>query len=472
MDLYRGTSITCLYSIPESLRNPASHDDLVLTVELAVADTIDQHPLLQVGLVNERSKRAAWSRIGQVNFANHIERQLVNQLDNYHDSLRDLTQRHLDTKFGNRATRPGWRLVVLKLEGQNLLEIMFVWCHTNCDGTGGKIFHESLLRSLNSVMIGATQISLENHIYQTTASAQNMLPPQEVIAKYRITPKSALDSVWHELKPPIFVSKSTYVSWADITRTPCKTQLRTLTIGQTTLQKLLTACRSHKTTLTGLLHGIMLVCLVGQLPESKIASIMAETPLSLRRFIKPEAKASPTIDPKRLIGNYVTKMEHDFGKDLVNRIWRLIQTVDVEEQFTILEKDMWAAAILVRQEIQAKLELGLKNDLVGLMAVVGDWEKYMKDEMAKPRTASWLITNLGEIDGICKSEDRSCWSIQRSKFSLAAGVVSPMFNISVITAKGNDLCIDVSWQDGLIDSAIGDRLIEGIHKWLDYIARS
>ena len=133
---------------------------------------------------------------------------------------------------------------------------------------------------------------------------------------------------------------------------------------------------------------------------------------------------------------------------------------------------MWATAVLVRQEIQAKLDLGLKNDLVGLMAVVGDWEKYMNDEMAKPRTASWLITNLGEIDRLCKSEDNSCWSIQRSKFSLAAGVTSPMFNISVITTKGNDLCIDISWQDGLIDSVIGDRMIEGIHKWLDYIARS
>lgn len=474
MDLYRGTSITCLYNIPESLENPTSHDDLVQTVELAVADTINQHPLLQVGLVNEKSKRAAWSRIHQMNLADHIEWQLVNQLDDYHDTLKELTQRHLDTKFENRATRPGWRLVVLKLEEQNLLEIMFVWCHTNCDGTGGKIFHESLLQSLNSVTTIGSQISLENHIYQTTASAQNMLPPQEIIAKYRITPKFALNSVWHELKPSMFVSKSTYdyVSWADITRTPCKTQLRTLTIRQATLQKLLTACRSHKTTLTGLLHGITLVCLAGQLPESKIASMMAETPLSLRRFIKPEAEASPTIDPKRLIGNYVTKMEHHFGKDLVHKIWRLTQSVDVEERFTILEKDMWAAAVLVRQEIQAKLDLGLKNDLVGLMAVVGDWEKYMEDEMAKPRTASWLITNLGEIDGVCNSEDQSCWSIQRAKFSLAAGVTSPIFNISVITAKGNDLCIDVSWQDSLIDSVIGDRLTEGIHKWLDYITRS
>ncbi|KAM0546622.1 hypothetical protein ACHAPJ_010760 [Fusarium lateritium] len=372
MDLYRGTSITCLYNIPESLRNPTSHDDLVQTLEHAVADTISRHPLLQVGIIKERTRRAAWSRIDQVNLAEHIQWKIINPLDSYDNTLQDLTQGHLDTKFENRATRPGWRLVVLKLDDRNLLEVMFIWCHANCDGTGGKIFHETLLQSLNSVMTGTCQTSLENHIYQTTASAENMLPQQEIIAKYRITPKFALTSVWHELKPPIFVSKSTYVSWADITRAPCKTRIRSLRIGQVTLQEVLSACRSHKTTPTGLLHGIKLVCLVGELPESKIASVMAETPLNLRRFIKPENKASPPTDPTRLVGNYVTRMEHHFGKGLVNKIWNLTQSVNAEERFTALEEDVWATAALVRQEMQVKLDLGLKNDLVGLMAVVGD----------------------------------------------------------------------------------------------------
>ncbi|KAM0237052.1 hypothetical protein ACHAP5_009150 [Fusarium lateritium] len=470
MDIYHGTTITCLYSVPESLRHPTPHDNLVQTLELAVANTIDQHPLLQVGIINERTKRAAWSRIDQVNLTDYIEWHFVNPRDNYNNTLRELTQRQLDTKFENRATRLGWRLIVLKLEEQNLLEIMFVWCHANLDGTGGKIFHQSLLHSLNLVMTGTCQTSLENHIYQTTVSAQNMLPSQEVIAKYRISPKFALNTIWDELKPPVFVSKSTYVSWADITRTPCKTQVRSLRVNQTTLQKVLTACRSHKTTLTGLLHGITFVCLVGQLPESKIGSMMAETPLDLRRFITPEDKASPIIDPGKLIGNYVTQMKHDFGKGLVNKIWRLTQNVDAEQQLTALETDMWATAVRVRQEIQAKLDLGLKNDAVGLMAAVSNWEKYQKDEMAKPRVVSWLITNVGQIDGICKAGEESCWSIERCKFSITAGITWPMFSLSVISAKGHDLCIDVTCQDGLIDSAIGDRLVEGIEKWLNYVA--
>ncbi|KAM0280414.1 hypothetical protein ACHAO9_011212 [Fusarium lateritium] len=470
MDIYHGTTITCLYNIPASLQHPTSHDNLVQTVELAVANTIDQHPLLQVGIINERTKRAAWSRIDQVNLADYIEWNLVDPRDNYDNTLRELTQQQLDTKFENRATRLGWRLVVLKLEEQNLLEIMFVWCHANLDGTGGKIFHESLLHSLNSVITGTCQTSLETHIYRTTASAENMLPPQEIIAKYRITPKFALNTIWDELKPPMFVSKSTYVSWADITRTPCKTQIRSLHVNQTTLQKILTACRSHKTTLTGLLHGITFVCLVGQLPESKIGSMMAETPLDLRRFITPEDKASPVIDPNRLIGNYVTQMKHDFGKGLVDKIWRLTQNVDAEQQFTALETDMWATAVCIRQEIQAKLDLGLKNDAVGLMAAVSNWEKYQKDELAKPRVVSWLITNVGQIDGLCKADEKSGWSIERCKFSITAGITWPMFSLSVISAKDHDLCIDIACQDGLIDSAIGDRLVGGIDKWLNHIA--
>ncbi|KAM5365313.1 hypothetical protein ACJZ2D_011096 [Fusarium nematophilum] len=71
LELCCGTMVTCLYNIPQDLRN--SHEKLVNVVELAVADTLAQHPLLQVGLVGERTRKPAWVQLDQVDLAQQIE---------------------------------------------------------------------------------------------------------------------------------------------------------------------------------------------------------------------------------------------------------------------------------------------------------------------------------------------------------------------------------------------------------------
>ncbi|KAH7252990.1 alcohol acetyltransferase [Fusarium solani] len=464
MELSCGPIVTSLYRIPEHLRD--SHDKQVDALEAVVADTIRKHPLLQVGVIGEKTKRPSWIQLDEINLKNHIVWKTADPNDEYDAKLNEITRQELDTTFGNFATRPGWRLLVLELEGQNLLEVMFIWNHMCTDGNGGKIFHESLLESLNTPNLP----SLENHVFKTTTTAENMLPPQNVIAKYKITPKFAAATVWQELKPPMLESKTAYVSWADITRTPRKTQIRGFNVDNESTQKILSACRSHKTTLTGLLHAAAFMSLVHQLPEEKLASIISQTPLNLRRFIKPNPKAHSGLEPKQLIANYVTMMDHVFKKSLVQKVRQQSRSVGDEERFSALEEEMWSAAVFIRGEIKDKLDLGLKNDLVGLMGVVGDFDKFHRDELKKPRTASWLVSNVGVIDGQNDGDEASHWSIERSKFSLSACVVGCLFNIGVVSVKGKDLFVDLTWQDGIVDTGIADQLIADLEKWLRHVA--
>ncbi|KAJ3459764.1 hypothetical protein MRS44_015837 [Fusarium solani] len=427
MELSCGPIVTSLYRIPEHLRD--SHDKQVDALEAAVADTIRKHPLLQVGVIGEKTKRPSWIQLDEINLKNHIVWKTADPNDEYDAKLNEITRQELDTTFGNFATRPGWRLLVLELEGQNLLEVMFIWNHMCTDGNGGKIFHESLLESLNTPNLP----SLENHVFKTTTTAENMLPPQNVIAKYKITPKFAAATVWQELKPPMLESKTAYVSWADITRTPRKTQIRGFNVDNESTQKILSACRSHKTTLTGLLHAAAFMSLVHQLPEEKLASIISQTPLNLRRFIKPNPKAHSGLEPKQLIANYVTMMDHVFKKSLVQKVRQQSRSVGDEERFSALEEEMW-------------------------------------DELKKPRTASWLVSNVGVIDGQNDGDEASHWSIERSKFSLSACVVGCLFNIGVVSVKGKDLFVDLTWQDGIVDTGIADQLIADLEKWLRHVA--
>ncbi|KAH6889781.1 alcohol acetyltransferase-domain-containing protein [Thelonectria olida] len=469
MELYCGTMIACRYSIPEHLRDPSTHSKLVDTLERAVADTISQHPLLQVGMVKEKSKRPAWAKIDSIDLAQHIEWRAVEGVEKYGGIRKDVIVRQLDTRFESLATRPGWRLVVLKLEYDNTLEVMFTWNHCNTDGTGGKIFHQTLLESLNNLKEKPDGPSLENHIWKTTVSAQTMMPPQNVIAKYKLTPGYTATTIWKELKPPVFAGKAEFASWGPFKLTPRETQIRTLSIDNDTLQKVLAVCRSHKTTLTGLLHGIAFVSLAPQLPEDQVAAMMGGTPLNLRRFIKANPPAYPWLEPNKIVGNFVTKMDHEFDKTLVVKVRDAARGAGTEaERFSALEGEVWSTAVTVRRELQDKLDLGLKNDAVGLMAVVGDWQKYQKDQMKKPRHGSWMVTNVGVIDGQPKGTSNG-WSIQGSSFSLSANVLASMFSISTVAVKGGDLAVDVSWQDHIVDAGVGERLSVDLKSWLNHI---
>ncbi|KAF4985310.1 hypothetical protein FDECE_16658 [Fusarium decemcellulare] len=457
----------CLYNIPENLRAPDDYGKLVEVVELAVAATLNQHPLLQVGLVGAGTRRPVWTQLDELDLAKHIEWHVIKDAAKYDEMHKELTIRQLDTKFDKIETQPGWRLAILKLEYDNLLEVMFVWDHTNSDGTGGKIFHKTLLQSLNSVASNADRTSLENHICKTTASTEHMVPSQEVVAKFRITPGYAAATVWKELKPPVFASKTAFVSWAPITLTPRTTQVRSVSIDNDILQKVLSACRSNSTTLTSVLHGIVFMSLCGQLPADKVAAMSVETPIDLRRYIKPDP--AKNIVPHKLIGNYVTKLDHEFERNWVQKIQKLAAGVSGQERFAALEQEMWSAAVFAKGEIHDKVALGLKNDAVGLMGVVTDWNKYQRDELKKPRCGSWLVTNLGVIDGQPEPKEGG-WSMERSKFTLSANVLSGMFVFSAVTVKGKGFFIDLSWQDHIIDAKIAEKLIADVEEWLKYIA--
>ncbi|KAH7141077.1 alcohol acetyltransferase [Dactylonectria macrodidyma] len=464
MGLSCGTIVTNLYRIPQHLRD--SHNKLVDALEVAVADTIRKHHLLQVGIIGETTKKSAWVQLDEINLRDHIVWKTVDPNDDYYAKLDEITARELDAKFDHYATRPGWRLIVLELEGQNQLEVMLIWSHMCMDGNGGKIFHETLLQSLNTPNLPP----LDNHTFKTTTTAENMTPPQNVIAKFRTTAGFAASNVWHELKPPV-LAKSKHVSWADIRRAPRKSLLRSFSIDNDTTQKVLSACRSHKTTLTGLLHAATFMSLAHQLPGEKMGSIVAQTPLNLRRFIKPNPKAFSGLEPKQLIFNCVTMMDHIFKKSLVEKVREQSRSVGDDERLSVLEDEMWSAAVFVRGEIQDKLDLGLKNDILGLMGVVGDWDKFHEDEMKKPRVASWLITNVGAIDGHPEGEDPSRWSVERSKFSVSAPAVGSVFNLSVISVKEGRVFIDLTWQEDVMDTDIADRLMADLEKWLHHVAQ-
>lgn len=369
-----------------------------------------------------------------------------------HDTSKEaILQEQLDTKFSDIETRPGWRIVIIT---GDVLDVLFVWNHAICDGISGKIFHQSLLQYLNS---SSEPANIKDGVLYLPKI--NDFPPAASSAKYPISITYLGSMLWEEYKPSVF----TYPAhWAPFRTSPYKTALRSLKFSDRLLQSVVSACRKHGTTLTGLLHAIALVSLAGSVPSEKAAGFRSETAYDMRGLI-------PEMD-KNTVGNICSSTYHAFGKKMVSRLREEIARGEGDGKEELMEM-MWVVAVQVRREIRVALEKGTRDNTLGVMKFVKDWRKMMSEHVGKQRTVGWAVTNLGVLDGEGTGDgDGDVWKINEARFTLSAQASGAAITISVVSVGGQSLCVDVSWQDGVIDERVTDTLVTDIKEWLECVS--
>lgn len=445
-------------------------------MDLALAKNILQHPFLRVGIVNEDSNRPVWIRLDTVNLHNHVEWTVARDIEDYNTKSKTLLQRQLATKFINLESQPGWRVAVLRRIWDNSLDIMLVWHHGYFDGTGGKVFHESLLQALNSISTKELDTQQLDGFHQRVlrTTVQNLPPPQEKLADYPITAGFLVSAAWDDLKKSMAWTKlATRTSWGYINNPQASptTCFSNVAINKGTLDAVISACRSKHTTLTGLLHAITLVSLV---PQVGIQPMVGGTALNLRRHYAPDMLSSLGFDRDKIIANFVSAMDHKFEFSLEEEILNLhIAAVAEVDRFAALQEPLWAVARKVRGDIEDRLTLGLKNDVVGLMKYVNDFRAHAKGELKKKRVLSWAVTNIGVVEGRLHEEEAiNTWTIQGGVFSLSVDITGPVFHISAMSLKGGKLTIQVSWQEGIVDDSVGEQLAADIEAWIKHVGSS
>lgn len=481
---YAATILTCRYTVPEALASQSAKAALRDAFLTALAYTVLEHPLLQVGQVNVDSARASWAELDTVDLNDHIDWITVKAGTDYEALLRETTQYHLDAQFVSLETKPGWRLAVLQREDDlHALDVVLAWHHANFDGTGAKIFHKTLLRNMNRKTEDAHDDEEEINwvkpgVIKLESVAQRFVPRPTQLGKFTWSKRWALAFSWKELKPPMFQKHSQFnASWAPICESPLSTQSRLLFVKSQDLGGLLKACRAHKTTLTGLVMALAVVSLATQSKKDKklngveLEGLLSHTALDLRRHLPAKSKKYPWIVPDNLVSNIVSIAMHEYGSNLVQRIRDAANNATSDEQLLgHVEEYIWTIASQTRQEIEERLELGLHNEVLGLMHLVPDWRAEHKSHMKKPRGAGMLVTNLGVLDGGDRNDTQS-WGIDQARFQLSAGVTTPSFQVSAISVKGGDLCLNFAWQDGVVPNDMGDQLMSDVESWIGALSK-
>ncbi len=415
-----------------------------------------------------QSKKPSWIELATVNLRNHVEWTVVKGQDNYDQVYANQLQKQLDAKFEDVESRPQWRVNILRQEGSHELDLVFVWNHPICDGMSGRIFHESLLANLNAPPSCPDHI-LHDRIISVEGSATTLPPPMEKLCKYSTSAGYLLASAWKEFKPSRMAPKGRRAlpNWAPMHKTPFQTKLASVAIDSETTSILVRACRENGTTLTGLFHGIAALSMMTRLTKDQSQAFHAKTAINMRQ-VTPDV---PDLDVKRTMANIVSVLEHELGAKMIAKMRHALVSPPLGSRLEAETALIWSVAKTARQDIQHGLDMGTKDNTVGLMPLVPDWREHALDaEKAKARDTCWQVTNLGVIDGspAGTAKDNS-WSITRARFSVSAQVTGPAFWICPVAVKGKELCVDIIWQANTVDEELAAGFVEDITKWLNYL---
>lgn len=464
LDQYGGTVIACSYSTSEWSRICGSQENPQTIIRSALHRTILQHPMLQVGMVGEDSVTPTFVKLDYIDLRNHWEWRYVTSLDDRYHVSEEVFKSLLDTKFPQRPDQPMWKVVTIWVPASERLEVIFAWNHPIADGIGGAAFHTSFLNHLNTPQSGVTTATTEDHILQLPRERLDLPPTQDELGRHALSIKFAVAELWKELRPSSL--SNTAATWAPIKSGDRKSHVSTISLSDNVLQNVLTACRKHGTTLTGLLHSLVLFSLCSQQGPQATHGYVGQTTLNMRPFT-PQARLRTETVSSQTMSNMFSIMYHDFTPSLVARCKIQGRRPSSGTPGPLPPDDlMWAVASTVRREIKQSLDLGRKNKIVGLIQHIPDWRPVLRAKARRTRTVSWLVTNLGVFDG---ASSPGPWNIDNASFGISAEVVGAAIHICPMTIKGENMTINITWQDGTINHDTGEQLVEDMGAWLEFL---
>lgn len=480
LDQYRGTVIACRYCPPAVLADLNTLATLKSTVINALVCVVLDHPHLHVGIIGESTRNPAFVHLDQLDLRNHVEWILCEDFNRFEQANIDHMQLQLDSRFEKLSTQPGWRLIVLHDTNPNVFDILYVWNHPHHDGTGAKIFHRHFLLALDEVSSHSENlidISLENWTLDLPNDTAKLPPNGELVCPWPLDTIFLLKWFYNDFKPISFFPNSPQATWAPIKCTPYATRFRTITIDTDRVAKIISACRVHNTTITGLIHALVLASLTSSLNPAPGTGFASRTPYDLRRFMPSNPPEYPWLIPKETICNYDSVLDHEFSPKVVAAI-REEMGRSTTGTATTLDSDayvapdvhdgileiIWIEAQRVRADITARLASGTRNDLFGVMVYCPNYLIQQQRDTWRTRYLSCIVTNVGVLEE--ESQKEGGWSLQKAELVLSAQVPCAAFNVSVMTANDKDMCLTCSWQDRVVDHKVGERLLVDLEKWM------
>lgn len=408
--------------------------------------------MLRVGISHEGSANPEFIALHNIDFQQLIDWR--SRTDHYDDAIlqKSLEKQH-DQTWQHVDSQPPWKIIVNQPPasqhnaGTYFVDISFAFHHVLGDAESGLIFHRDLARALNrNVNVSPSAID-RKHDVLSIKPATNLPGPLEDVVPLRTSWVYIVCIVgfmiWSKIAPAWLRPDPAKGPWGGpkITFEPFKTSLSIIDIPDSTVSATIKKCREKGTTLTPLLHALILRSLSSRLDSTDAASFRASTPISLRRF------ANPGFDRLNTIHCLVTAHSFDYKESLVPTIRATGEDSDA---------GIWSAATSLGQSLSSKVSSLPKNDQMGLLGFVSDWKIFWADKLGTFRNESWACSNAGSLKmaDAGSQANGDAWTIDRLVFTQGALPTGAAFQVSVAGVQNKGITITLSCQSGVIDEAL------------------
>ncbi|KAH0551647.1 hypothetical protein GP486_007135, partial [Trichoglossum hirsutum] len=437
-------------------------------VFFALREAIQQHPALCVTLSSGKSnndRKPHFLRLEEIDLT-----KVVSFVDKPATSSEEEEDRFLDGVISDQNSRefdtdgllPLWRIVVLQQRNPELppaADLAFVWHHVIGDGLSGLVFHSTVLQALRSAprSIAEETPVPDDELAIVPTTTKPLFPALEdilTLSQSRMTKISHMFTSWFNAW---FGARYEATKWTGAPHhresLPTRTLIRNLSIPAASVNRLVSRCRSEKTSITAFLQT-----LVGKVITETFEArrVRCATAISVRRFFP----ASQKITDHNAMGLWVTGSCRNFSRrDLLGGRQK------ADGGFP------WDEARRNRRRIVKELAKGDRDIAMGELRDIPDFEAHLMGRLGKRRENSYSITNIGMFDGDAggggggegeKEEEKEDdpqrrWRISRVAFSQSAHVNGSAVQFCIVSTKAGDMVIVLNWQEGTVPAADIDR---------------
>ncbi|KAF4632365.1 hypothetical protein G7Y89_g5754 [Cudoniella acicularis] len=438
---YRCVCITARYI------TPSAPEDLVSTLEATLGKVILQHAALCCGIINEDKEDPHFVRLESIDVSKCIEYQnlKVTSTEEHEQGLVEILERRHSTLWPNLHLLPGWKLIIVQSPALSstgtTFDAVFAVHHAFCDGLSAMVFHRSLLSALNSR--ASSTPSLKNHIL-TIPSTVVLSPPVEKCVDFKVSWFYIIQQLWNEFMPRLPFLPALPVAWTSTIPSLTslknyKSRVKIFHIPAPFVPNILSECRKHNTTLTGLIHALTTLSLAQDIPTAE--TFTSTTPFSLRYL----TGLSPTSE----MGVQVSAFETTYPPALISSLRS--QHVSPSQ----LAETLWHFARTFKSDLSAEIASLPNNNQLGMIPYISSMHDFIRKKFGKKRGATYEVSNVG----VFKNEnEEGMWKIERADFTQSGSAVGPGVGLSVVSVAGGQLSVSLDWLEGDMDEAVLESL--------------
>lgn len=465
MGLYENVVTVCRYALPS-----LTEAQVKASIRGALtAVVLEKLPALRVGIEGEDSKQPVFVALPALDLQDHLEwvTRAPGLSANQYDVqlMRDL-ERENARSWLDIGTHSPWRLVVYLNTTDGWADLAFAVHHALGDGKSGLVFHNHLVELLNSQGASAKRRSSEeSHTVLQFTELPVLVPSQEELVKFAISWPFFLGAIWEEMGPAWLKSAPVAKAYTGtrVTLEPkLKGYLRVFHLAPGHATALLAGCRAHGTTLTALIHGLMMVLFARRFPSDVAPSFSCVMPISMRPYI--QAPANMTLDVNRSMANLVSGHSYVYGADTVAD-GRAVAETDAED-----DEKVWRAAAAVGANLKTRQTNVTEDNALGLMAWVSDWHEWWRKHEGKIRESTWAVSNTGSIPAAGTTPAGGSppeWMLTRNFYTQSSLGKDSLINVNIGGIRGGEMSFIVAWHHGVVETAFADLFTDDLHACLE-----